>query len=218
LVSSHRWGVALACVCLATFASGAVWAWRFNPLPAVLQEMKREGELARATEQEITEQATRRSRMQWVVAVADGAVGAPARALGLTLALALAAWLVGARLPLGAAWQVALVALLPVALGHVALALAMARSPGLSLAQRETLLPSHLGAWVEASGARAAVLRSLDFFQLWGVGLMGLGLSAAGGLRRWKGLLLASVMFALYVGVFRVGLPGLFERMSGGGP
>jgi hypothetical protein len=217
-VASRRWFLALACVCLATLASGAVWAWRFNPVPAVLQQLQREGELARATEQEISERVTRKSRMQWVAAVADGVMGVPVRAAALALVLALAAWVVGARLPLAAAWQVALLALLPVALGHLGWALAAARSPGLEAAQRDTLLPSHLGAWMSGQGARGAVLRAVDFFQLWGVGLMGLGLSAAASLRRWQGLVLAGVLFALYVGVFGVGFPGLFERMSEGGP
>ena len=217
-LSSRRWLFALLLLCLSTFASGAAWAWRWNALPAVLQELKREGELDRATEQEISEQVTRKQRVQWVLAVADGLLGAPGRVLALAVALALAAWLVGARLPFSSAWQVALLGMLPVALGHLALAVAVARYPGMTAAQRDALLPSHLGAWVTAAGPRAAVLRSVDFFQLWSVALVGLGLSSAAGMRRWRAVALSVSMYALYVGVFRVGLPGLLERGSGGGP
>lgn len=217
-LSSGRWWFALACLCLATLASGAAWAWRWNPAPTVLKALQAEGELARSTEQEISELVKRKQRVQWVVAVADGLLGAPLRALALALVLALAAWIVGARLPFGEAWQLSLLALLPLALGHVALALAVARNPGLSAVQRDALLPSHLGAWIPAQGPRAALLRSLDFFQLWGVALVGLGLSTAAGMRRWRALLLAGLLYALYVGAFHVGLPGLLARAPGGAP
>jgi len=59
--------------------------------------------------------------------------------------------------------------------------------------------------------ARAA--SSLDFFALWSAALLGLGFSAASGLSRPRGLLVGLALYALYAGVFLVGLPG----MGGGG-
>jgi hypothetical protein len=56
----------------------------------------------------------------------------------------------------------------------------------------------------------------VDFFNLWSVGLLGLGFSSATGMRRSRALLLAAVLYAMYVGVFMVGLPAM--AAGGGGP
>ena len=59
-----------------------------------------------------------------------------------------------------------------------------------------------------------ALREAVDFFKLWTVGLLGLGFAAVTGMRRGWALLVVFVLYAMYVGVFMIGLPGM---TAGGG-
>ncbi|MEN9796591.1 MAG: hypothetical protein RL653_287 [Pseudomonadota bacterium] len=209
-----RWAAAVVLLCLGTALAGTAVGLRWNAAPAVTAELRAEGEASKTSEQELQELVARKQRTKLVAGVADGLFGVPFRLGALAVALWFVAWLMGRSLPLGKAWQVAALAAVPVALAQFALAAAVFRQGALELKQVEGLLPSHLGAWLQAEGARAELYRAVDLFQLWAVGLMGLGFAEGVGLSRTRGLLLSVFLFALYVGVFRVGVPGL---LSGGG-
>jgi hypothetical protein len=75
-----------------------------------------------------------------------------------------------------------------------------------------TLLPSNLAAvWPSLSLSPGAmrVASMVDFFGLWSAALLGLGFSAATGLSRRRGLVVGLVLYALYAGVFVIGIPGI---------
>jgi hypothetical protein len=210
-----RWAAAVVLLCLGTGLAGTAVGLRWNAAPAVAAELREEGELSKISEQEFQELVARKQRTKLVAGVADGLFGVPFRLGALALALTLVAWLMGRSLPLGKAWQLAALAAMPVAIAHFSLATAVFRQGTLELKQVEDLLPSHLGAWLHAEGPRAELYRAVDLFQLWTVGLMGLGFSEGTGLSRARGLLLALFLFALYVGAFRVGVPGLLAGRWG---
>lgn len=212
-----RWAAAVVMLCLGTALAGTAVGLRWNAAPAVSAELRAEGEFSKISEQEFQELVARKQRTRLVAGVVDGLFGVPFRLGALALSLSLVAWLIGRSLPLGKAWQVAALTAVPVSLAHFALAAAVLRQGALELKQVEGLLPSHLGAWLRAEGPLAELYRAVDLFQLWGVGLVGLGFAEGAGISRTRGLLLAVILFALYVGVFRVGVPGLLAG-GGGGP
>ncbi|MCI0573016.1 MAG: YIP1 family protein [Myxococcaceae bacterium] len=211
-VSSSRWAVPLVMVALATALSGAAFALRWDSAPSVVTELQQSGELTRLTEQEILEKIQVASRTQLVGGVAKGVFVIPFFVLAVAALLAAAGWLFGARGRFAQLFTASAVAFLPVGLYHLLFAVCALRQNGLSEAQAKVLLPSHLGAFLTASPKLASALAMADFFNVWSVVLLGLGFSAATGMRKGRALLLCAVMFAMYVGVFLVGLPG----MSGG--
>jgi hypothetical protein len=107
---------------------------------------------------------------------------------------------------------VASIAMLPIALYHLIFAVCATAQYSMTEAQVETLVPSSLAVLQGLSPKLKTVLRAVDFFHLWSVGLLGLGFAAATGMRRGRALLLAVTLYVMYVGVFLIGLPA----MSGG--
>jgi hypothetical protein len=62
------------------------------------------------------------------------------------------------------------------------------------------------------------VVQSLDFFNLWGALVLGLGFAAAVGMKQWKGAIFGVFLYVLYAGVFLIGLPALMAGAGPGGP
>ena len=80
-----------------------------------------------------------------------------------------------------------------------------------------TLVPSSLAVLKSVPPKLKLAAGAVDFFNLWSVGLLGLGFSSATGMRRSRAVLLMVVLFAMYVGVFAIGLPAMGEGAGGGG-
>lgn len=211
-----RWVAAVLTLCLLTALAGGAVSSRWNAAPTVIAELREEGELSKTSEQELQELVSRKQRTRLVAGVANGVLGVPMRLGAHALVLALLAWLVGRSLPLGKAWQVSVLASLPTVLAQLGLLLVTLRQEAVEVRAVDMLLPSHLGAWIQAEGPRAAVYRAVDLFELWGVGLVGLGFGTATGMPRGRSLLLALLLFVLQVAVFQVGVPGLMAHGGGG--
>lgn len=218
-VDARRIVIPLLILIGATAFAGAVFALRWDAAPSVIGEMAASGELARNTEQEIADAVTTAWRTRLVGGIASGIFAVPIVVLAFAALLKLIAWLFGVTLTYVKALSVAVLCMLPKAVFHIAFGLSVLRQTALSDKMAKALLPSNLGYFFpEQQGLLAKVLASLDFFSLWGVVLLGMGFSAGSGMRRSRSLLLAFVLFALYVGVMQVGLPALMQSGGGGGP
>jgi hypothetical protein len=145
--------------------------------------------------------------------IAKGVFVMPLLALVLAAALWVAGWLFETPAPFARLMAAAALALLPVALYHLIFALCALAQHSLSLARVPELVPSSLAVLEGLSPKLKKALGAVDFFNLWSVGLLGLGFSSATGMRRGRALLLCFVLYAMYVGVFSLGLP---ELMAGG--
>jgi hypothetical protein len=209
-VSEGRWAPPLALAAGAAALAGAVFALRWDVEPAVVARLAQAGELAKVTEQELLEQVQVAGRTRLVGGVAAGLALVPLKALGMAAVLGFTGWLLGVKGAFQRLLAAVSVGLLPVALGQVLFALCALRQGGLSEAQAAVLLPSHLGAFFpQAPQKLAGALAAVDFFNLWSVALVGLGFATATGMRRGRAVLLAAALYALYVGVFVLGLPGM---------
>jgi hypothetical protein len=205
-VEARRWLWPVAVLALSWSASGAAFALRWNAAPVVLQEMEPGGS---TTEQDIANQVQQAERVALVGALAKGVLGAPLGVLLLAIAVKALAWLLSRPAPFARCFSTAAVALLPVALFHIVFALVAWRTPELSLEQAATLVPSSLAALVHKGPKWTRVLGAVDYFNLWSVGLWGLGFSATTGMRRWRSVLLGLGLYAGYAAVVLVALPGL---------
>jgi hypothetical protein len=142
----------------------------------------------------------------------------PLALLFLALALKLAAWLFVRPVPFSAAFTVAAVGLLPIALYHLVFGVALWQQDFVTVRSAEALVPSSLAYLAKAPGAAKRALGAVDFFQLWSAVLIGLGLAKAMGIKAWKGVALGLGLYVLFAAAFVVGLPGLVESMGSGGP
>lgn len=201
----------------ATAFSGAAFALRWDPAPGIVQKLEMSGQLKGMPEAELVEQITTAGRLKLVTGVASGVFLTPLVVLGIAVALALVAWLLGKKAPFAALFSASAVGMLPVAFGRALWGLVALSQLGVTEERARHLLPSSLGAWVHAGGPMLRrVLDSLDLFQLLAALLIGVGFAAATGIRRRTGLWVGFVLFLAFVGVFGVGLPGL--TAGGGGP
>jgi hypothetical protein len=171
------------------------------------------GQLGQMTESEIAEEIQTASRKALVGGIAKGVFVMPLLALVLAAALWVVGWLFETPAPFSRLMSVAALALLPLALYHLILAVCVLAQHSLSLERLPELVPSSLAVLEGLTPKMKKVLGAVDFFNLWSVGLMGLGFSSATGMRRSRALLLSGVLYLLYVGVFSIGLP---ELMAGG--
>ena len=165
-------------------------------------------------EAELTEQITTAGRLKLVTAIASGVCVTPLVVLGIAIVLALVAWLLGKKAPFPALFSASAVGLLPVALQRALWGVVALSQLGITEERARHLLPSSLGAWVHSGPKLSGLLDSLDLFQLAAALLIGVGFAAATGIRRRSGMWVGLVLFAAYVGVFGVGIPGL---VGGGG-
>jgi hypothetical protein len=214
-VEQRRWLTAVLLVSVLTALSGAAVGARLDASRAVIPEMAKSGELAKASEREISEAVDQRQRVSLVSGVAKGAFLVPLMVLGLGVVLKLAAWLLGKKALFIECFTAAALAMLPVALLR-ALELAVAlKNPVLTPAMTQALVPSALGALVDAgSPGLARVLKAVDLVNIWSSLMLGLGFAAATRWAPWKGALFGLLLYVLFASAFLVGLPGL----SSGGP
>jgi Yip1 domain len=216
-IDARRWVWPLVLLALCVALSGTAFAVRWDAAPAVLQKMQMSGALARASEAEISDEITTASRKALVGGIAKGVFVMPLLALLLAAVLWLCGWLFGTPAAFGRLMAAASIALLPIALYHLIFAVCAFAQHTLTETRALSLVPSHLGVLKDLSPKLQRALGAVDFFNLWSVGLLGLGFSSATGMRRGRALLLAGVLYTMYVGVFAIGLPAMSGGGGGGG-
>ena len=209
-VEAGSWAWPLAFLALSMSFSAAAFALRWNAAPAVVQQLEVTGELPNTTEQDLAGQIVTAQRVRLVAGVTQGVIAAPLLIVFAGLSLKLAAWFFDAPAPFARCISAAAVAMLPIALFHLIFGVSMLRQPALAESQLAQLVPSSLlGFAPRASVGAQRLLASIDFFKLWTAGLLGLGFAAASGISRWRALLLGFALYAMCVGVFAIGIPGM---------
>lgn len=215
-IEARRWVWPLVLLCLCVCLSGSAFALRWQAAPAVVQKLQSSGALSRYSESELADEIQTASRKALVGGIAKGVFVMPLTVLLLAAVLWFTGWLFGARAAFGKMMSVAAIAMLPIALYHLIFAVCALAQHTMTEAQVATLVPSNLAVLRGLSPKLHPVLAALDFFHLWSVALMGLGFASATGMRRGRALLLVGVLYAMYVGVFHVGLPAITDGRPGG--
>lgn len=216
-IEARRWVWPLVLLAACVALSGAAFALRWDATPAVLQKLQMAGDLSRLSEAELSDEITTATRKALVGGIAKGVFVMPFLTLLLACVLWVCTWLFGTRAAFGRLMAVAAIALLPVALYHLIFAGCALAQYSLSETRALTLVPSSLAALLPGLSPKAQRAASaVDFFNLWSVGLMGLGFSVATGMRRGRALLLSVVLYAMYSGVFTIGLPAIMAAKGGG--
>lgn len=209
-VEAKRWGLPLVLLMASVAAAAVAWFLRWDATGSVVQNLAMSGELMRATEVEIADQIAQAERMALVAGIAKGVFVMPVLVLLLAVAVKLTGWFVGRPAPFPRAFTTAAVSLLPIALYYLLFSVAVLFQQQVTEGMRETLLPSTLGHLIEPSSpALRRLLSAVDFFNLWSAVLLGLGISEATGLKRWKGVALGLLLYAMYAAVFMIGIPGM---------
>lgn len=207
------WPVLLLSV--ATAFGGACFALRWNAAPSIVRGLESSGQLKGMPEADIADQIQQAQRLKLVTSIAGGLLVPALVVLGIAVALALLAWLLGKKGSFNAFFTAAAVGMLPVALGRFLYGLMALVQTSLSEDRADTLLPSSLAAVFHAQSPKLMrLLSSLDFFTLWAALLVGIGFAAVVGMRRRQGLWVGLALFVAQLGVFGLGLPGL---SAGGG-
>ncbi|PTL85313.1 YIP1 family protein [Vitiosangium sp. GDMCC 1.1324] len=217
-IEARRWFWPLLILALCVSASGTAFSLRWDAGPAVVQELQMTGKLDRMTESEISEEIQTASRKALVAGIAKGVFVMPMMTLVLAAALWVFAWLFDKSAPFGRLMSAAALAMLPIALYHLVFAICALAQYSLTEARVQDLVPSSLAALGGLSPKMKQVLKGVDFFNLWSVGLLGLGFSAATGMRKERAVLLCLVLYVLYIGVFSIGVPAMMAGGPGGGP
>lgn len=216
-VDGRRWLLPLLLVALAVTFSQVSYALQLDTGRTVIPQLARGGDLQKISEREIADKVQQAQRVALVLGVAKGVAAVPLAILFLALALKLAAWIFVRPVPFAAAFTIAAVGALPIAVYHLVYATALWQQDFVTVRSAEALVPSSLAHWKPMTGAAKRALLAVDFFNLWSALLVGLGLGKAMGVRAWKGALLGLFLYLLFAAAFLVGLPGLMES-GGGGP
>src|SRR6266849_6666396 len=181
-VEARRWVLPLLVLSIGVSFSGASFASRWDAGSVVIQQLERVGELQKMTEQELSDKIQTTRRLRLVGGIAKGILGPPA-------------------------------VLLPIALVHLLFGICALRQFSVTDAQMPYILPSSLAAaFPGVSPVVQRLLSGIDLFNIWSAVLLGLGFSAASGMQRGRAIVLGLGLYAAYVGVFLLGLPGLMGR------
>ncbi len=208
-VEARRWVWPLLILALCVSASGTLFSLRWDASPDVIRQLQSSGQLTGLSEADLLDKIQTESRKALVGGVAKGVLVMPLMALLLACILWVASWLFDRPAPFERLLSAAALALLPIALYHLIFTLCVAAQHTVTLSRVANLVPSNLGAVLQGlSPKMQRVASSVDFFNLWSTALLGLGFSAATGMRRGRAVLLAVVLYAMYAGVFLIGLPG----------
>ncbi len=213
VIDARRWVWPLLLLMLSGALGAAAFASRWDARPSTLRQLEEEDALAQTTELELSEKVQTAERVKLVVGVLKAVVVAPLAYLLLAVFLKITAWLFGKKALFARTFSAVATATLPISLYNLAYTLCALRQPSLADDAERTLVPSSLAALVpSARPPLLGLLLSIDFFNLWSVGLLALGFAAAAQLSRPRALALLAVLYAMYIGVFMIGLPA----MSGG--
>lgn len=218
-VERKAFGWPLFLLAVAVSASGAAVALRLDPSPVVTQALAAKGELQKSSEREVSEQVQQAQRVALVGGVAKGVLLMPVLALLLALALKIVGWVLGRKVLYAEALTTVGFALLPAALFHLLLAAVALKQPVIVPSMIATLLPTSLADLQRLAGSGPKVLKvlkAIDFFNLWGAGLLGLGFAKAATWSPLKGLLFGAIAYALFAGAFLIGGPALLEGLAAG--
>lgn len=214
-VENARFGLPMVAAVVTGSLAAVAHYLRFDSAGQVIGELAASGQLTRSTESEINEAILTAGRVSLIGGLGKAIFVTPLLMLVLAVVLKLTAWLLGRSAPFARCFTAGALAYLPLSVGQLALALVTFGQSSVSERQMATLLPSSLAAVMPSlSPAAARAASALDFFALWSAALLGLGFSAASGMSRTRGLVVGLLLYALYAGVFLIGLPG----MGGGGP
>ncbi|MBX5480430.1 MAG: YIP1 family protein [Myxococcaceae bacterium] len=217
-VSSRRWAWPLLLLIAATVFSGVAFALHYDPAPAVIRGLEMSGEIRNTTEKELADAITTAGRVKLVAGVANGLFLVPLYVLLFAVAVKVACWIVGRPIRFADAFTSASISQLPIALYQVLHGVVALASPSLGDSQEHTLLPSHLGRFLDGLSPELLRLASVaDLFNLWAAILLGFGIAAGTGMKAWKGVAFALFLYLLFAGVFLVGLPSM-ALGTGGGP
>ncbi|MGZ3457944.1 MAG: YIP1 family protein [Archangium sp.] len=214
-IEARRWFWPLLILVVCVSASGTAFSLRWDAGPAVVQQLQVTGQLERMTESEIAEEIQTASRKALVAGIAKGVFVMPLLTLVLAAALWVYAWLLDRSAPFGRLMSAAALAMLPIALYHLVFTLCALAQHSLSEARVQDLVPSSLAVLSGLTPKMQRVLRGVDFFNLWSVGLLGLGFSSATGMRKGRAVLLCTVLYLLFAGVFFIGLPTMTGGLGG---
>jgi hypothetical protein len=232
-LESRAWLVPLLLAVVLTAAASAAVGARVDSARLVLPKLEASGELAKASEREISEQVEQAQRLVIVAGVAKGIFGVPLIALLSAVGLWLMSWLLGGRARFVELFTVACLMLLPLAMGQgLALAAAL-RQSSLSPSMAKALVPSSLAQLVSSdetgperarAGAPAggwkrtaltAILELADFFHLWAALVLGLGFASATKLSRGRAIPIGILLYFLVVAAVTIGLPGIADGAAG---
>jgi len=231
-VEARAWLVPLLLAVALTAAASAALGVRLDSARLVLPALEASGELAKASEREISEQVEQAQRVAIVAGVAKGVFLVPLIALLSAAGLWLMNWLLGGRATFAELFTVASLMLLPMAVGQGITLAAALRQSSLSPSMVKELVPSSLSQLVTAvdagppahaeaargrwkGTARTALLGLVDFFHVWAALLLGLGFAAATKLSRLRAVPLGVLLYFLVVAAFTIGLPGLTDGAGG---
>lgn len=215
-VEARRWVLPALALAFSVSFSGASFASRWDAAPVVMRQLEKAGELQKVTEQELSDKIQTTRRLRLVAGVAKGVFLAPVALLLIALVLQLSAWMLGQRTGFSKFFSVASLSLLPVALFHLLFGICALRQFSVSDATYALILPSSLAAaFPNAAPPLQGLLSAVDLFNIWSAVLLGFGFSAASGMKRGRAVLLGLGLYAAYVGVFLVGVPGLMAGRAG---
>ncbi|RKG96453.1 YIP1 family protein [Corallococcus carmarthensis] len=206
-VEARRWLWPLLILAFCVALSGTVYALRWDATTSIVSALPTDSTASSVSESDIAEQIQTASRKALVGGIAKGIIVMPLMVLLLACILWVTAWLFNKPAAFGQLLAAAAVALLPIALYHLIYAVCAGYQHSLTELRAERLVPSNLALLDGLSPKMQRVLKGVDFFNLWSVGLLGVGFSTATGMRLGRSLALVAVLYLMYVGVFLVGLP-----------
>jgi Yip1 domain len=215
LVERRIWFFPLLMLCGAIVLSQSTIAQRLHLEPQVVGKLAADGELAKLSEHEIEEAVEQAQRQTLVLGVALGVIGAPMGLLLLAAALRFTAWLLSKKTTFMACFSAIAVAFMPIAIYHLILTYMAFRQPLMVPAQVPEMLSSSLAPVLSAVPGRfKGLLEMSDFFRLWSVFLLSLGLTKAFSMSWLKSLMLGLFLFVLFGLLYFVGIPAM---AAGGG-
>lgn len=213
-IDQRTWVVPLLWLMITGAAAGAAFADRLDAAKEVLPKMEEKGELAKASEREVSEEIEQTQRIALVLGVGKAIFGMPLAVLAIAVALKLLAWLLGRKSEFGALFTAAAIAMLPAALFYLLATIVALRQDVIAPAQAGKLMVSSLAPlFSDLSPGKGRVLGAIDFFNVWSAGLLGLGFAASTKMSAGRGVLLGLLLYVLFAAAILVGLPGMM-----GGP
>jgi hypothetical protein len=217
-VAQKRWVLPTLAYVLASTFSGLAVGLRLDVTQEVMMKLQMGGQLANLSDQDLADKLTSAQHLAIVGGVAKGIFLAPLLVVLVAVVLKFASWLLGKKVLFKKCLSVSAVAFLPLALYHVALGVSALYQLQIPPMKVEGLVPSTLAAVFHPKSPKLLhVLSGLDYFNLWSTVLLGLGYAEASGMKRRRALVFAFVLYAVYVGVFVIGVPALMA-MGAGGP